>query len=104
MPALPPTVASAAYHIATEALTNAYRHSGGTGAHIHVGVTADGSRLTVEVADNGRGIDDTVNAGVGLASMRARAAAVGGSLSLNSRPGGGTAVRAELPIMVGNAQ
>lgn len=97
LPDLPPVVASAAYHITTEAITNAYRHSGGTSARVHIGVTADGSHLTVEIADNGHGIEDTPSVGVGLDSMHARAAAVGGTLTING-DAAGTAVRAELPI------
>lgn len=98
LPEIPPSVASAAYHIVNEALTNARRHSGGTAAHVRVGVTATGSHLTVDVTDNGRGIEHHGGEGVGLRSMDARATAVGGVLDITAPTNGGATVRAELPL------
>jgi signal transduction histidine kinase len=51
------------------------------------------------VRDDGDGFDErAVRAGIGLASMRERIEAVGGEVSIRSRPGGGTRVRARVPI------
>ena len=94
VPALPAAVEVAAYRIATEALTNVSRHAG---AHrCSVEISLDGG-LHVEVSDDGRGIGDG-RAGVGLTSMRERAAELGGSFATEARPGGGTIVRARLPL------
>lgn len=98
LPVLSPATEAAAYHIAVEALTNAYRHSGGTRARVRVGVDARGQTLTVAISDNGSGFSLTAGIGVGLRSMRDRAAGVGGCLALSDPTGGGSLVRAELPL------
>lgn len=91
----PAAVEVAAYAIAAEACANALRHSSASrlalGAHV-----ADGT-LVVEVVDNGVGLPHRLRAGVGMVSMRERAAEVGGRLELAETPGGGTTVRALLP-------
>lgn len=97
LPAIAPAVASVAYHIASEGLTNARRHSNGTGARVRIGVTAEGSELLVEITDNGHGMPDGAPPGVGLSSMRTRVEAVGGRLAI-ATSASGTAIRAELPL------
>ncbi len=58
--------------------------------------------LTIEVSDNGRGILPAPGqAGFGLAGMRERVSALAGSLEISSPPGGGTRIRARLPIPPG---
>jgi signal transduction histidine kinase len=94
LPTLPAAIEVAAYRIAAEALTNAVRHAGPTQCVVRL--AAEQSWLVVEVADNGRGMDPGVAAGVGLESMRERAAEVGGSLEISSSDRG-TVVRARLP-------
>jgi signal transduction histidine kinase len=54
----------------------------------------------VEVRDDGRGIDPGATPGVGLQSIRERAAEVGGRLELTDADGGGTVMRAQLPLGV----
>ena len=99
LPPLPPEVETAAYRIAQEALTNAARHSGARSAE--VGLRARDGRLEVAVADDGAGFPAEDGAprpgGVGLASMRTRARAVGGELTVSSGPAG-TRVVAGLPL------
>ena len=57
--------------------------------------------LRLEARDDGDGFDErTVTPGAGLASMRARIAAVGGVASIHSRPGHGTRVCARIPLRV----
>ncbi len=98
VPVLENTVATAAYRIAQEALTNVARHARATQVRITIGLT-DG-RLTLRVRDNGRGFQLTELVEVeclGLAGMRERAALVGGILQIFSQPGYGTQVEFSLP-------
>ncbi|MEU9019779.1 histidine kinase [Actinomadura sp. NPDC048394] len=96
LPALPAAVEAAAYRIAVEALTNAVRHSG---AHrVDVRIHADG-RLHVQVTDDGTARDRPWRGGVGMASMRERAAEVGGVCVAGPGPEGGR-VAAALPLAV----
>lgn len=97
---LPPAQEAAVLRVAQEALHNALRHSGGQ--RVEVTLTGTPTRgALLRVADDGHGFDpDSVRrAGrhLGLVSMRDRAAAVGGRLSLESAPGKGTVVELEVP-------
>ncbi|MFC7329968.1 sensor histidine kinase [Marinactinospora rubrisoli] len=94
---LPSAVDHAAYRIVQEALTNVVRHAGGAGAEVRLAYRdAD---VLVEVTDDGPARPDAPPAeGSGIAGMRERARAVGGRLQAGPRPGGGFAVRAELPL------
>ena len=93
---LPAAVEVAAFRIVGEALTNVARHARATGATLRLAL-ADHS-LTVEVADDGVGIDADRQAGVGLVGLRERAAELGGAAEVTCPPGGGTVVRARLPL------
>lgn len=92
---LPAAVEVAAYRIAVEAVTNVARHS--TAASCSVRVDLRDGNLVVEVLDPGRGSPGPWRGGVGLASMRERAAEVGGSLRAGRTPDGGSVV-ALLPL------
>jgi signal transduction histidine kinase len=96
LPALPAAVEVAAYRIATEAVTNVTRHAGARTATVKL--TASNGMLQVEVTDDGRGVSPAHRAGVGLTSMRERAEELGGSCTLQPRPGGGSIVSAQLPL------
>jgi signal transduction histidine kinase len=89
-------VDAAAYRIISEALANAVRHAAGSVCRVRV--QRESSVLRLEVVDDGVGLGDVVQAGVGLRSMRERAAEVGGVCTVAPGPGGGTAVRADLPV------
>lgn len=102
LPDLPAAVEVAAYRIAAEAMTNAARHAGARHCHVRLAASPDGA-LEVEVADDGRGIPDPVRPGIGLASMRERAAEVGGSCAIERGSAGGTRVIARLPIQARTA-
>jgi signal transduction histidine kinase len=91
----PPPVEAAAYFVVAEALTNVVRYAGA--AEARVSATIDGDRLTVGVEDDGAGGADPEH-GSGLRGLRDRVATIGGSLIVASPPGGGTIVRAELPL------
>lgn len=93
---LPPAVEVAAFRIATEALTNAARHSGARTCTLRLDV--EGGSLLVEVTDDGTGVPADAVPGVGLTSMRRRAEELGGQLRVGAGPGGGTVVRAVLPV------
>jgi signal transduction histidine kinase len=96
LPALGPDVDSTAYRIVTEAVHNVVRHSGAGSCHVEV-VVRDGA-LRVTVQDDGIGLPAQPRDGVGLVSMRRRAAALGGSWSVRTPRGGGTRVLVELPV------
>jgi two-component system NarL family sensor kinase len=96
LPPLPAAVEVAAYRITLEALTNAARHSQASNCTVRLWVE-DG--LHLEIIDNGRGLPAQYQAGVGLASMRERAAELGGVCSVEKLSGDGTAVRVHLPFV-----
>ncbi|WP_327092068.1 sensor histidine kinase [Nonomuraea sp. NBC_01738] len=87
----------AAYRIIQEALTNARRHAPGAAVDVELGY---GERdLTLRIRDSGPGPGATASAaGHGLAGMRERAAAAGGTLHAGQAPGGGFLVEATLPL------
>ena len=92
---LPPAVEIAVYFVVAEALTNVAKYANATHATVSVAVT--GPRVVVEVADDGIGGAD-VTAGSGLRGLSDRVAALDGALELDSPPGGGTRLRAEIPL------
>ncbi|MFN0180522.1 MAG: sensor histidine kinase [Gemmatimonadales bacterium] len=93
---LPKPINLALYRIAQEALHNVAKHAEARAVTVRVQRTAAGIELTI--VDDGRGFQvGRRSEGLGLVSMAERAALVGGSLKIESRPGVGTAVRALLP-------
>ncbi|HVT14779.1 MAG TPA: PAS domain S-box protein [Thermoanaerobaculia bacterium] len=92
-----PEVQTAAYRIVQEALTNVARHAGVREASVRARV--DEGRLHIEVADRGAGFDPAAARGAtaGLTGMRERAILAGGRLEIESVPGAGTRILAELP-------
>jgi NarL family two-component system sensor histidine kinase LiaS len=94
---LAPEVEEAAFRIAQEALANAARHSNARNVHINLNFASDSIRC--EIKDDGSGFDSSVeNQGFGLRSMAERASALGGELSVHSKPNEGTRVSVSLPI------
>jgi signal transduction histidine kinase len=95
---LPETVEVATYYLVAESLTNAIKHS--RASEVAIVVTADPQThtVTVEVTDDGVGGAD-MNGGSGLRGLDDRAAALCGTVSVTSPPGGGTTIRAELPCV-----
>lgn len=91
-------VETAAYRIVQEALTNVARH-----AEVHeatVRVWTQGDKLLIQIEDGGKGFDTNVTSSAsetsGLAGMRERAVLLGGHLGIESLPGGGTRLTAEI--------
>jgi signal transduction histidine kinase len=93
-PTLPAAVEVAAFRIVLEALTNVARHAD---AHSCCVRLTCGPDLFVEVSDDGRGFTSGMRAGVGLTSMRERAAELGGECVVEAGLTGGTRVWARLP-------
>ncbi|HEU5436626.1 MAG TPA: ATP-binding protein [Telluria sp.] len=91
------------YRVVQESLSNVARHAGAT--EVRVALASDGTALTLRVQDNGVGMalrtDGAYGAdghGYGLSGMRARAAAAGGTLSVESAPGTGTVILVQVPL------
>ena len=96
LPLLPAAVEVAAYRITLEALANIVRHS--QAQNCSVSLSVNSKHLLVEIYDDGQGIPEDVQPGVGLNSMRDRAAELGGVCMIEPLPRGGTRVLAELPL------
>jgi signal transduction histidine kinase len=96
---LPPDVERELFRILQEAVTNAVRHAGASS--LSVGLDIGKSGVSLVVSDDGKGFDPTARAirsrRLGLTSMRERAQALGGKLSIVSAPGEGTTVRVDVP-------
>lgn len=100
---LPTAHEVALLRVAQSALANTVRHANAHTAEITLDYLDDA--VTLHVVDDGTGFDprtlpvpDPVDGGFGLAAMRARTHALGGTLTVDSAPGAGTTVRARLPL------
>ena len=97
LPPLPAAVEVAAYRIVVEAMTNATRHAAAD--QLTIGLTVlDDSDLWIEISDNGTIASERWTPGVGLTSMRERAAELGGSCQAGPTEGGGGRVSVRLPL------
>jgi signal transduction histidine kinase len=95
-PDIGPRVRAEVVRVVQEALTNVHKHADAT--VVRVSVTS-GDALRVAVVDNGRGFHPgAVDGGFGLDSMRQRAALIGGTLSISSKPQDGTRVELLVPL------
>lgn len=94
---LAPESEDALYRITLEAVNNAINHAGST--RVGVELCVSDQKATLTITDNGRGFDpEAEHAGhYGLNTMRERALALGGNVTIESQHGMGTTVRAELP-------
>lgn len=99
---LPEDVGIATYRIVQEALSNAIKHANATQVRVQLRVDAEHGHVAISVTDDGQGLDIAhVQRGRGMAGMRQRAQALGGSLQVDSNPGAGTAITAQLSWPVG---
>jgi signal transduction histidine kinase len=96
LPVLDERQEAALYRVAQEALHNALRHAGA--GRIAIELSRTPRRVILEVTDDGAGFAAGAPEGLGFASMRGRAAAVGGTLTIRSAPGAGTTIRLALPL------
>ena len=91
-----PAVEGAAYFVISEALTNVTKYAKATKATVHVRGVDD--HLTIEVDDDGIGGADPL-AGSGLRGLADRLAALDGTITVASPPGGGTRISAQIPTI-----
>jgi signal transduction histidine kinase len=103
LPRLPPRTEAEMLRIAQESLANVRRHADATVVRVTLGVVDDA--VVLSIRDNGRGFDaEAVDPdSYGLAGMRERAALIGGSLAIESRPSEGTLVTLSVPAPEGLA-
>jgi signal transduction histidine kinase len=95
---LPEPARLVAYRVVEEALSNAYRHGAATAVDITLELDRDRG-LGILVRDNGRGFTSTrLTPGLGLGTIAARVAQVGGSWDISSAPGRGTVLSSYLPL------
>ncbi len=93
---LPAAVEVAVYRIVTEAITNVVRHAGATHCWLALAAGAD---VEVDVVDDGVGVVDGVDVGVGWTAMQERAVELGGQLVVTNHAPHGTHVRVRIPAM-----
>ena len=98
---LSPEIESATYRIVQEGLTNVARHASTREATL--ALLSDNGALEVEIRDHGVGFDTSNNSrgnssGLGLIGMRERVETLGGSLTIDSAPGSGVKLKAEIPL------
>ncbi len=100
----PLEIEQALFRVAQEALANVARHSGAS--RVEVDLVYDADRLTLRIADDGRGFDSTKRSqeGFGLQSMSERLEKLGGSVNVESAPGEGTRVVCVCPLAGGSRE
>jgi PAS domain S-box-containing protein len=91
---LPPPIEAAAYYVVSEALTNVTKYA--EASAVEISVSRLNGRAIVEVSDDGIGGADPTR-GSGLRGLADRVEALDGVLQVESRPGAGTRIRAEIP-------
>jgi signal transduction histidine kinase len=86
------------YRITQEALHNVVKHARGT--RVALRLACGDERIVLDIEDDGQGFDPTASypGHLGLRSMRERATRLGGTLTITSAPGSGTAIHVEIPI------
>jgi two-component system NarL family sensor kinase len=94
LPDLPAAVEVALYRIASEAIHNAVRHSGGQQCDVSIKVAAD--EVNMRITDDGRGLPEPLVDGVGVSAIRERAAELGGTVELTSVRG--TTITTVVPL------
>jgi signal transduction histidine kinase len=104
---LPHEVQAAAFRVVQEALTNVRRHAADA-TEVTVRLALDGARLSVSVADDGRGgtqlPDAAHGGGFGLVGLKERVTALGGDLHAGPRDGHGWEIRAVFPLPAGRSR
>lgn len=96
-PELPAAIEVAAYRIVLEAVSNITQHAQAKHAAVRFKVN---HWLEIEVMDDGVGLPEVNLPGVGITSMRERAAELGGTFTIDQSPAGGTQISARLPLQL----
>ena len=97
LPSLPAAIEVAAYRIAREAILNTIRHAAATWCV--AAIEAAGTKLTVSVRDDGKGIGSSPQHGIGLIAMKERSEELGGTFAALWSDGHGTDIVATLPLV-----
>ena len=84
------------YRLVQEALNNAATHASAKNAKVTIAQNSD--KITVEIIDDGQGFDPGRQRGMGILGMEERVRRLGGTLTIESAPGKGATVEAELPL------
>jgi signal transduction histidine kinase len=92
-------IESTTWYLVSEALTNVVKHA--RAEQVRISLTQPDGLLTVEVSDNGQGFAPASARGLGLAGLADRISTAGGTLLVDSQPGRGTTVHAEIPLAAG---
>jgi signal transduction histidine kinase len=95
---LPPEIETTLYRVVQEALSNVVKHA--AAEHVSIVISQRGRTVAATVDDDGAGFagGDVREGALGLTGMRERLALVGGKLEIESRPGSGTTVAAQVPL------
>ena len=94
---LPSSTETALLRISQEALHNIHKHAQAKNVNITFSFMED--LFVMDIADDGRGFDPSkIKNGFGMRTMRDRAEDLGGTLTLESEPGAGTAVAVSIPL------
>jgi signal transduction histidine kinase len=94
----PAVIETAIYFSCVEAVQNAAKHAG-AGADVEVRIAVEGSALVFTITDDGTGFDPVATPNVGgLLNIKHRIAELGGTVSLNTKPGAGTSIRGTVPL------
>jgi signal transduction histidine kinase len=96
---LPDEYKTCIYRLVQEALNNAARHASARSARVTARQTAE--KIIVVIKDDGSGFDFKKSRGMGILGMHERVKRLGGTLTIESQPGGGTVLTAELPVNFG---
>lgn len=95
-PDLPAAVEVAAYRIIQEGINNVARHASAHACHVQLNLA---DALHIEISDDGLGLPESFNSGVGLHSIQERVEELGGSWKISRCPQGGTRLFASLPVL-----
>lgn len=95
---LPPAVEVGLYRISQEALQNALRHAAASRVHLRLESSPAQVLLTIEDDGKGFAIEDATTSRFGLVGMQERARLLGGTFQIESSPGAGTRITAEVPL------
>jgi signal transduction histidine kinase len=93
---LPDPLMVCVYRVVQEAVNNALRHA--HAKNVTVELRQSAAAVHVQVTDDGAGFDPKRTRGMGLLGMEERVKRQGGTLSVESKPGAGTTLRADLPL------
>jgi len=84
------------YRLVQEALNNAATHASARNANVTVAQVSD--KITIEITDDGHGFDPRRQRGMGILGMEERVRRLGGAFTIESAPGKGATIKAELPL------